>query len=58
MNNYRIQFKSSAAKECKKLPLFIKQRVSEIIDKLQQNSRPSGVVKLKGDDLIISGAYW
>ena len=52
MNNYRIQFKSSAAKEFKKLPISIKQRASESIDKLQQNPRPSGVVKLKGDDQL------
>ena len=47
MNNYRIQFKTSAAKEFKKLPPSVKQRVGESLDKLQQDPRPSGVVKLQ-----------
>ncbi|MBE9092198.1 type II toxin-antitoxin system RelE/ParE family toxin [Microcystis aeruginosa LEGE 11464] len=40
----------SAAKEFKKLPSSIRQRVSDSLEKLQQDPRPSGVVKLKGED--------
>lgn len=50
MANYRIQFKASAAKEFKKLPLSVKQRVSISLDNLQQEPRPSGVVKLQGEE--------
>ena len=52
MNNYRIQFKTSAAKEFKKLAPSVKQRVGESLDKLQQDPRPSGVVKLQGEDQL------
>ncbi|MBC1196450.1 MAG: type II toxin-antitoxin system RelE/ParE family toxin [Microcystis viridis Mv_BB_P_19951000_S69] len=52
MNNYRIQFKTSAAKEFKKLPPSVKQRVGESLDQLQQDPRPSGVVKLQGEDQL------
>jgi mRNA interferase RelE/StbE len=49
MNPYQITFKSSAAKEFRKLPLSIKQRLQDAINQLANNPRPSGVVKLKGD---------
>jgi mRNA interferase RelE/StbE len=52
MTNYRIQFKASAAKEFKKLPLSVKQRVSISLDNLQQNPRPSGVKKLQGEQAL------
>lgn len=52
MNNYRIQFKTSAAKEFKTLPPSVKQRVGESLDQLQQDPRPSGVVKLQGEDQL------
>jgi mRNA interferase RelE/StbE len=52
MNNYRIQFKTSAAKEFKKLHPSVKQRVGESLDQLQQDPRPSGVVKLQGEDQL------
>ncbi len=52
MNNYSIKFKTSAAKEFKKLPPLVKQRVGETLDKLRQDPRPSGVVKLKGEDQL------
>ena len=49
MANYRLSFKSSAAKEFRKLPLAIQQKAVPLIDKLCDNPRPSGVVKLQGD---------
>ncbi|MEA5533770.1 type II toxin-antitoxin system RelE/ParE family toxin [Crocosphaera sp. XPORK-15E] len=52
MVNYKIKFKTSAAKEFRKLPPLVKQRVKESIDNLQKNPRPSGVVKLKGEDQL------
>ena len=57
MNNYRIQFKTSAAKEFKTLPPSVKQRVGESLDQLQQDPRPSGVVKLQGEDQLQS-CWW
>jgi mRNA interferase RelE/StbE len=52
MNNYQIKFKSSAAKEFRKLPSIVKERIQETINQLIENPRPSGVVKLKGDDRL------
>ena len=49
MNPYQIKFKSSAAKEFRKLPISIKQRIQDAVNQLVENSRPSGVVKLRGD---------
>lgn len=50
MSNYSLSFKSSAAKELRKLPLQVQQRIANPIQKLVENPRCSGVVKLKGDD--------
>ncbi len=50
MSDYSLSFKSSAAKEFKKLPSPIQQRVGDAIEKLIDNPRHSGIVKLKGDD--------
>jgi mRNA interferase RelE/StbE len=50
VTKYRITFKTSAAKEFRRLPTEIKQRLSLIIDELSQNPRPLGVVKLQGND--------
>ncbi|MGK7950847.1 MAG: type II toxin-antitoxin system RelE/ParE family toxin [Xenococcaceae cyanobacterium] len=52
MNKYQIKFKSSAAKEFRKLDSQIKERIREAVDRLTENPRPSGVVKLKGDDRL------
>ena len=52
MNEYQIKFKSSAAKEFRKLPFLIKERIQEAVTQLTENPRPSGVVKLKGDDRL------
>ena len=50
MPNYSISFKSSAAKELKKLPLELQRRIANTVEKLVKDPRFSGVVKLKGDD--------
>ena len=52
MNEYQIKFKSSAAKEFRKLPPLIKERIREAVNQLTKNPRPSGVVKLKGEDRL------
>ncbi len=49
MPNYSVSFKSSAARELKKLSLEVQQRIANVIEKLIDNPRFSGVVKLKGD---------
>jgi mRNA interferase RelE/StbE len=50
MSNYNLSFKSSAAKEFRKLSPPVKQRIADAIERLIVNPRESGVVKLKGDD--------
>jgi mRNA interferase RelE/StbE len=50
MSNYNLSFKSSAAKEFRKLSPQVKQRITDAIERLIVNPRDSGVVKLKGDD--------
>jgi mRNA interferase RelE/StbE len=50
MNEYQIKFKSSAAKEFRKLPSEIKERIREALNQLTENPLPSGVIKLKGDE--------
>lgn len=50
MPKYSIKFKSSAAKELKKLPLELQHRIANKIEKLVEDPRPSGVIKLKGND--------
>jgi mRNA-degrading endonuclease RelE of RelBE toxin-antitoxin system len=47
MSNYQIRLKTSAAKEFKKLPSSIRQRVSDSLEKLQQDPRPSWCCKTK-----------
>lgn len=52
MSSYQIKFKSSAVKELRKLPSPVQKRISIKIEELRQNPRPSGVVKLTGDDRL------
>jgi mRNA interferase RelE/StbE len=52
MNEYQIKFKSSAAKEFRKLPSKIKERIREAFNQLTENPLPAGVVKLKGEDRL------
>ena len=46
MNEYQIKFKSSAAKEFRKLSSVMKVRIQKAVNQLTENPRPSGVVKL------------
>jgi len=50
MSDYIVSFKSSAAKELRKLPVELQQRIAKIIPKLIEDPRYSGVIKLKGND--------
>jgi mRNA interferase RelE/StbE len=52
VSSYQIKFKSSAVKELKNSPSQIQKRISIKIEELRQNPRPSGVVKLTGDDKL------
>jgi mRNA interferase RelE/StbE len=52
MNEYQIKFKSSAAKEFRKLPSGIKERIREAVNQLTKNPLPTGVIKLKGEDRL------
>lgn len=48
MVSYRIEIKSSAAKELLKLPRKMIPRVVTVINELAENPRPQGVKKLAG----------
>ena len=50
MPDYSVSFKSSAAKELKKLPTELQLRVANTIEKLAEDPRFPGVIKLKGND--------
>lgn len=52
MEPYRIKFKSSAAKEFRKLSPTIQARMRTPINALKTDPRPSGVIKLKGSDQL------
>ena len=47
---YQIEISSRAAKQLKKLPPDIRDRINDKILELADNPRPSGVVKLEDDD--------
>jgi mRNA interferase RelE/StbE len=47
---YAVVFRSSAAKELRKLPAPARKQVSEAIDSLAADSRPQGVRKMAGAD--------
>ena len=49
---YAVRFKKSAAKELRSLDINLQLDIGEEIDRLSSDPRPSGVVKLKGDDNI------
>jgi mRNA interferase RelE/StbE len=46
--SYRLRIKTSAKKELKRLPKDILIRIKKVFEKLSENPRPNGVVKLKG----------
>ena len=50
MSKYQIKFKASASKEYKKLPSQVKKRINLVIEKLSDNPRSSGVIKLQGNN--------
>lgn len=47
---YSVTFRTSAAKELRKLPIAARKQVSELIDSLEANPRPHGVKKMVGVD--------
>lgn len=47
---YQIKFKASAAKEFRKLPPQLKQRLQISINVLKEDPRSLGSIKLKGTD--------
>ena len=47
---YRIEFAKPAAKQFKAIPLQEQQRLKPKIDALANEPRPSGMVKLAGED--------
>jgi mRNA-degrading endonuclease RelE of RelBE toxin-antitoxin system len=53
MIKYQIKFKFSAAKELKSLPSNVKQRIAKVLEKLTENPRIFGVIKLQGDNKFI-----
>ena len=50
MMQYEIQFKASAAKEFRKLPVEIKARLQKAINALKTEPRPPGMKKLAGTE--------
>ena len=54
MMQYEIQFKASAAKEFRKLPVEIKARLQKAINALKTEPRPPGTKKLAGEDDLYS----
>lgn len=47
---YQIEIKSKVAKQLKKLPNDLRDRINEKILEIAENPRPSGVVKLEGSN--------
>ncbi|PIG94170.1 type II toxin-antitoxin system mRNA interferase toxin, RelE/StbE family [Gloeocapsopsis sp. IPPAS B-1203] len=47
---YKVEFSKGALKQFNKLPLEFQERIQTKIDELANNTRPSGVGKLKGGD--------
>lgn len=50
MNNYQIEFTTSASKQLKKLPKEQQSRIQAKIDELADNPRPDGVIKLTNSE--------
>jgi mRNA interferase RelE/StbE len=47
---YDVEFKASAAKQLRKLPRDVQRRLTVAIEKLEQEPRPKGVVKLSAEE--------
>lgn len=60
MVSYSIEWKSSAARELKRLDKAVIRRVVELVESLATNSRPAGCKKLAGTEhtyRVRSGDY-
>lgn len=47
MSNYEIFWKKTAVKELKSLPKNISSRIISIVEKLKEEPRPEGVIKIE-----------
>lgn len=47
-SHYHVEFSSKAARQYRKLPLCIQERIKPHIDSLENEPRPVGILKLKG----------
>jgi mRNA interferase RelE/StbE len=50
MTEYQVFFKPSAERQLRKLPVDVQRRIVGEVATLAVNPRPSGVVKLTGDE--------
>jgi mRNA interferase RelE/StbE len=50
--SYLVIFNNHAARSFRKLPRNIQQRLRPVINDLQEDPRPTGVEKIKGEDDI------
>jgi len=58
--SYSLEFRPSALKALRKLPRHISDQLHETFEKLKQNPRPPGSLKMKGTDgfwRVRSGDY-
>jgi mRNA interferase RelE/StbE len=57
---YKIEFTAAAKRQFDKLPDASRRRLAEVVDRLSENPRPSGMAKLSGEDglyRVRSGDY-
>lgn len=47
--NYSLEFRPAALRELKKLPREVSNHLHVIFEKLKENPRPPGCLKMKGD---------
>jgi mRNA interferase RelE/StbE len=47
---YRIEFTAAAKRQFDKLPADIQRRLAEAVDRIGENPRHTGTVKLSGDE--------
>lgn len=53
MAQYTVLFRSSAARQLRKLDRPIRVRISTVIDSLASNPRPVGAEKFRGEESIL-----